>query len=63
MRFKVWKLSLTGQVGCLRDNFMNKEEYKQELIKALDRFGGFCSNCKERLKDIIEKFEDGEVKR
>ena len=39
---------------------MNKEEYKQELIKALDRFGGFCETCKDRLRDIIEKFETEE---
>ena len=30
---------------------------KKELAEKLERFGGFCSNCKDRFKDIITKRE------
>lgn len=30
-----------------------KEEWKKELISKLYRFGGFCTDCRDRFKDII----------
>lgn len=29
----------------------------EEVISKLDRFGGFCVNCKDRFKDILTKKE------
>lgn len=36
-------------------------EFKKELLlleaQRLERFGGFCTNCKERFQDILTKQE------
>ena len=31
--------------------------YKKELVEKLNRFGGFCPNCRDRFVDIITKTE------
>jgi Mn-dependent DtxR family transcriptional regulator len=34
-----------------------ENDIKQEIAEKLERFGGFCTDCKDRFKDIITKKE------
>lgn len=38
-------------------NDLFEKKWIEEISEKLDRFGGFCTNCRDRLKDICLKQE------